>query len=187
MSSSSAIGDVTRTLEEMLVSEQRPLGLFDVSHISPADEDPTKLLKPSVNIFLFRVVEDAFARNQDWEPVGVADLRYPPLALDLFYVITPFAKEKIDEHAVLGEAMRVFYNNAVIPVSLLKGSLENSSVELKLDLLQTSFEDLARIWSALAKPYRLSVCYQVRMVLIESQVERTTHRVLEKIDRVLIR
>ena len=186
MSASSVIGDVTRTLEAMLTSEQLSPP-FDVSLISPAEEDPTKLTKPTVNLFLFRVTENPFAKNQDWAAVGASELSRPPLALNLFYVLTPFAKDKVDEYSVLGEAMRVFYENSIIPDGLLKGSLENAPVELKVDLLQTSFEDLARIWTALTKPYRLSVCYEIRMALIDSPSTKASNRAGEMEDRLIFK
>lgn len=180
MSASSVIGEVTATLEEVLKSEQRPANLFGVSHASPAEDPPNDQAGPLINLFLFRVSENQFAKNQEWAPVGDDRLRYPPLALNLFYLLTPFAKDKVDEHRALGEAMRVLYENSVIKPELLQGSLPETGEELKLDLLQTSFEDLARIWTALTKPYRLSVCYEVRLVLLDALFERESHRVIEK-------
>jgi len=137
-------------------------------------------MKPVVNLFLFRVTENPFAKNQEWIPVGMEALRYPPLALNLFYVLTPFASDKLDEHRVLGEAMRVFYENSIIRGADLQGALGGSDEELKLDLCQLSIEDLTRIWNALNRPYRLSVCYEVRIALIDSLIEESTTRVIEK-------
>jgi hypothetical protein len=179
MSASTVIGDVTQTLEELLKNKQQPQGFFEISLASPAEETVTPTMKPKVNLFLLRVVENHFARNQDWAPVGTDALRYPPLVLDLFYVVTPIAGSRLDEHRVLGEAMRVFHDNAIVAGSLLKGALENSAEELKLDLCQISLEDVTRIWSAFSKPVRLSVAYDVRMVTIDSTVERPIRRALE--------
>ena len=66
MSASSIVGDVTQTLEELLVSEQRPKGLFDVSLRSPADERVEAGMRPKVNLYLFRAEEHAAAKNQPW-------------------------------------------------------------------------------------------------------------------------
>lgn len=180
MSASTVIGDVTQTLEELLTDEQRPPGLFDVSLKSPAEETVTQSMKPKVNLFLFRVTENQFARNQDWSAIGTETLQYPSLALDLFYVLTPFAEDRLDEHRVLGEAMRVFHDHAIITAPLLKGALEHTTEEIKLDLCQLSLEDATRIWGALLKPYRLLVAYDVRMVLIDSLFERTVRRTSER-------
>src|SRR3954466_14349374 len=106
MSSSSVISDVTQTLEELLVDGQLPKSSFDVSLKSPADENVSPSMKPKVNLFLFRVSENPFAKNQDWQPVTADTLRSPPLALNLTYVLTPYAENKLDEQRVFGEALR---------------------------------------------------------------------------------
>jgi hypothetical protein len=186
MSASTVIGDVTQTIEELLKSKQQPQNLFDVSLKSPAEETVTNSMRPKVNLFLLRVVENQFARNQEWAPVGTDALRHPPLVLDLFYVLTPFAESRLDEHRVLGEAMRVLHDNATLTGALLKGALENSTEELKLDLCQLSLEDVTRIWSAFSKPVRLTVAYDVRMATIDSTVERAVRRVLEHEQRYVL-
>ncbi|HYO91130.1 MAG TPA: DUF4255 domain-containing protein [Pyrinomonadaceae bacterium] len=179
MSSSTVIGDVTLTLQELLKDRQSPGSPFSVSVKSPADEI-VEPMKPKINLFLFRVEESEFARNEDWEAVGTDGLHYPPLTLNLFYVMTPFIEDKLDEQRIFGEAMRVFYDNSIIDPAALKGTLENSAEELKVDLLRYSLDQLTQIWSALGKPYRLSVVYQIRMVRIDSLIESGTRRVLEQ-------
>jgi len=49
-------------------------------------------------------------------------------------------------------------------------------------LCPMTLEELTRIWNALQSPYRLSVCYEVRIALIESEIRQTVSRVMEKID-----
>jgi hypothetical protein len=181
MSSSSVISDVTQTLEELLVNGQLPKSSFDVSLKSPADETVSPSMKPKVNLFLFRVSENPFAKNQEWQPVGAGTLRYPPLALNLSYVLTPYAENKLDEQRVFGEAMRVLYENAIVPAAALKGGLENTAEELKVDLCHMTMEQQTQVWSALGQPYRLSACYEVRMVLIDSLNERATTRVSQPV------
>ncbi len=181
MSSSSVISDVTQTLEELLRDGQLPKNSFDVSLKSPADEKVTTSMKPVVNLFLFRVSENPFAKNQDWQPVTPDTLRYPPLALNLSYVLTPYAENKLDEQRVFGEAMRVLYENAIVPTSALKGGLENTAEELKVDLCHMTFEQQTQIWTALGQPYRLSACYEVRMVFIDSATERAAGRVSQPV------
>lgn len=178
MSSSTVIGDVTLTLQELLKEKQNPGTLFSISVKSPADEiiEP---LKAKINLFLFRVEENEFARNADWEAVGTDALHYPPLALNLFYIMTPFIEDKLDEQRIFGEAMRVFHDHSIIDPASLKGVLENSAEELKIDLCRFTMEQLTQIWSALSKPYRLSVVYEIRMVLIDSLFEQGTQRVVE--------
>ena len=144
MSASTIISDVTQTLHDLLIQQQRPVGLFAVFLNSPADDarDP---MDPKINLFLFRVVENPFAKNRTWLQAGPGVLQKPPLALNLSYIITPFANERLDEHRAIGEAMRIFYDHAIIAAPLLKGELEHTTEELKVDLCQFSLEELTRI------------------------------------------
>src|SRR5437764_1006145 len=139
MSSSTVIGDVTSTLEQLLKERQRPRGTFVVTLDSPADAKVDSGT-PTVNLSLFRVEENEFAHNEEWEAVGTDVLHYPPLTLSLYYLLTPLAENKLDEQRVFGEAMRVLYDVSVVDPSLLKGVLENSQEELKVDLYRTTLE-----------------------------------------------
>jgi uncharacterized protein DUF4255 len=178
MSASTVISDVTRTLEEVLKNEQRPANTFDVSLKSPAEE-VVQQGGPRVNLFLYRVAENAFGRNQERQAIGTDALEYPPLWLNIFFLLTPFAEDKHDEYRVFGEAMRVLHDNSIISGAALQGSLENTGEELRVDLCPFTLEQLAQIWGALDKPYRLSVCYEVRTVFIDSLIQTPVSRVLE--------
>jgi Pvc16 N-terminal domain len=179
MSASTVIGDVTQTLEELLTAEQLPADAFSVSVESPADVTIQPSMKPKINLFLFRVQENPFSKSEDWRSVGQGALRYPPLSLQLFYLMTPFAEDQLDEQRVFGEAMRVFYEHSIIPEQALQGGLQNTTAELKLILCPFTMEQLTQIWGALDKPYRLSVCYEVRMVSIDARTEREVTRTAE--------
>ena len=178
MSASTVISDVTFTLQELLKNEQRPANLFEVSLKSPVDE-VIQQNKPKVNLFLYRVVENAFGKNPERQATGADGLEYPPLWLNLLFLLTPFAEDKLDELRVFGEAMRVLHDNSIVAQSALQGSLENTGEELHVTLCPFTLEQLAQIWNALDKPYRLSVCYEVRTVFIDSLIQTPVSRVLE--------
>ena len=76
--------------------------------------------------------------------------------------------------------MRIFHDHAIIEAPNLQGVLEYSREELKIVLCPLSFEELTRIWNALNKPYRLSVCYEVRIVLIDSSIKQPVKRVIDQ-------
>jgi hypothetical protein len=179
MSTTTAIGDVTRSLADLLANEQEPRGSFGVSLKSPADEEIDEN-NPTVNLYLFRIEENPFAKNRAWQPVGDDVLHKTPLSLNLFYVVTPYAKQQEDGHRVLGQAMRIFYDHAILDPVLLGEPLQHTADALKLDLCPFNLEDLTRVWNAFNKPYRLSVCYQARIVFIDSAVDTKAVRVTEK-------
>jgi hypothetical protein len=171
------IGDVTQTLAGLLVD------------LSPSLDSPAEIAlqgpNPTarINIYLFQVLENPFSKNQPWltEPGG--DQRYPPLALDLLYLLTPFASDQPSAHHALGDAMRILHDHAILEGPELSDSLRLTVEQLAVVLVPMQIEDLTRVWNALQSPYRLSVCYQVRIVLVESQITVTPSRVLTRINQ----
>jgi hypothetical protein len=182
MSDSSVVGDITNTLVAVLKNHQALA--FDVSAHQPTDDAVPGGIGARVNVFLFRIVENPFLKNEDWIPEGRDTQRYPPLYVDLFYLLTAFANENSPglEHQALTEAMRVLHDFNPIPEADLQGSLAQTRDEIETETWQLSLEDLSRIWSALTKPYRLSVGYVVRNLAIDSTVTRQIRRVVEKRD-----
>ncbi|MCX6674690.1 MAG: DUF4255 domain-containing protein [Methanothrix sp.] len=138
-----------------------------------------------VNLFLYRVTENPHLKNQ--EMLLASGSGIPMLSLDLHYLLTAFGDgEDSDSEAqtILGDAMRVLHDYSLIteglykihnnlPAGLQKSILDDSlrgqfeNVKIYPDPM--SLEDLIKIWTALVKPYRLSVAYKVSVIQIESQ------------------
>lgn len=153
--------------------------------------NPTETARDSANrlsLWLYQVSEDEFGKNQPPARIGVARSggqdagarqvsQFPPLALNLFYLITPFAPSGEAEHLLLGKTMQVMYDNAIV---LLRDEPNQIFEELRIVLCRLSLDDLARVWEALQEPYRLSVCYQVRVALVDSGRSIASARVIER-------
>jgi hypothetical protein len=142
------------------------------------DNDAVRL-----SIYLYRIVEDPHTKNQ--YPVrGNGDrLRKPPLTLDLYYMVTPLVGLPREQHIVLGKVMQVLYDRAILQGLDLVGTLANSAAELRVILNSVNLEENTRVWQALEMSYRLSVCYIVRVVLVDSLREQTVIPVIEKTSR----
>lgn len=165
------IGDVTDSLVDLLVD-------FDVTLDSPANlTTGGEGQFARVNLFLYQVVENAFAKNQNKLTQNNGEQRYPPLALNLLYLLTPYASDPLSAQRVLSHAMRVFYDHSIIRSAELAESLRLTVAQLAIVLVPLPLEDLTRIWNSLQTPYRLSVSYEVRVVLIESEIVTAPARV----------
>jgi len=149
-----------------------------ISMKSPADL--VNDVSVRLSIYLYRVVEDPYTKNQFPVPGNGAQLRKPPLTLDLFYLITPLIGEPRDQQIVLGKVMQVLYDRAILEGADLVGSLAASKEVLRVILNPVSLEETARVWQALELSYRLSVCYVVRVGILDSTREQYTQPVLEK-------
>ena len=149
-----------------------------ISLKSPADL--ANDLSVRLSIYLYRVVEDPFTKNQFPVMGNGAQLRKAPLTLDLFYLITPLVGEPRDQQIVLGKVMQVLYDRAILEGSDLVGSLAIANEPLRAILNPVSLEETARVWQALELSYRLSVCYVVRIAMVDSTREQYLQPVLER-------
>lgn len=141
--------------------------------------NPTQTVQDSANrlsLWLYHVTENAFVKNRPPQRVNGHALQETPLALNLFYLLTPFAGSGPSDHLLLGLTLQTLYDNAIL---LLERPVEQEFVELRIVLCRLSLEELTRIWEALREPYRLSVCYEVQVARIDSRRQSNAARVLQ--------
>lgn len=179
---STTIGKVTESLRNLLEGEMAPA--TKVTLLSPGDSSGHN---KRINLFLYRLLENPHLSNRDWLPKKgtVNQLVNPPLALNLFYLMTPFAPIDAqtglaDAHGLLGEAMRVIYENPILPQLYLETGLQEG--EVKVTLLPLDLEQLSKIWTALNKDFRLSVAYEVSYVEVPAKQERPLPKRVAQID-----
>ena len=112
--------------------------------------------------------------------INSTKLKYPPLSLSLFYLVTPHTGNIEKDHIILGKVMQIFHDNSILRGSGLHENLVGE--ELRLILTHLSIDDLNKVWTLIygSKPYKLSVCYEVTPVAIESMREREVTRVTER-------
>lgn len=142
--------------------------------------NPTDAIKAgSVNklsLWLYRVQENEFVKNAPMVRAADDDgaLDFPPLALDLSYLITPLNGDPEHDLHLLGKTMQVLYDNAVVELVDVDESVNE---QLKIILGRISLEELTRVWEALNEPYRLSVCYTVRVTRVEADRRARASRI----------
>jgi hypothetical protein len=166
--------------------------------------DPNQL-----NLFLYHV-----APNPGWRNVGLparddngTRLTNPPLALDLFYLLTAYGEKDFNAEILLGYAMQLFHETPVLTRDAIRKALRGPSPPATGDILPTDFktlvaadlaeqveqikiipqsmgiEEMSKVWTALQTSYRPTAAYQVSVVLIESR--RPTKQTLPVRERIL--
>ncbi len=188
MSDYTAISDVSETLISLLKENMGDMIPADsIVLISPGEIEGTDNVR--LSLFLYQVVENAHLKNREMQKIGSTKVKYPPLPLDLFYMLTshpsPGIQDKTErtkeEHSVLGRAMQVLNDNSVLTGSALRGSLAEPGNELRITSSPLSIDDLTKIWNTFQdKPFRPSACYLVTPVKIDSRRERGAKRVVER-------
>jgi hypothetical protein len=176
MADFTGIQAVTATLRALLIDRMEQAATVTV-RTSPLDVDGSDEA-PYVNIFLYRIAENAELKNQDL-PGMVAPLAlgHPPLSLDLYYLITAAGADVDDDRAaqrVLGDAMLVLHDHSVIPKDdpVLDPTLQNEVELLKITMEPLDIEELSKIWTASTGALRLSAAYKVTVVQLESSLPR---------------
>jgi hypothetical protein len=172
MADYAVISDVSTSLVTLLDQELRkpPLNaralLDDLSGTAPA--------ALTLTVTLYEILEDAPSRNRPRPqlPAGTAVISTkPPMALRLHYLLTPWGGDPATEHQILGRAMQVLYDDAILAGTDLLGGLQGSADTLKITLIPLTLEDRSRVWYAIQKSYRLSVNYEVRVVNLDAIAE----------------
>jgi hypothetical protein len=165
------IGLVSQSLRTLLMDEMD--GTPEVTVLTPTDA-ASQVAR--VNLFLYRVAVEPQLRNREWlpKPGTTSVMQPPPLDLDLFYLVTPYAKlddefGQADAHDLLGDAMRVLHQFAIVPEAHLAGTLKQG--EVKVTLHSEDTEEIGKLWTALGQPFHLSAMYEVSYAEIPIPVE----------------
>src|SRR5262249_36998767 len=111
MSASGVIRQVSQlirsVLEEGLTTLETPNPIVRLSN--PADEDGERTL----SIWLYQVAPNPYLRNAPNVRTADEFERFPPLSLDLCYLLTPLQKDETANQTTLGRALQVLYDNSI--------------------------------------------------------------------------
>jgi hypothetical protein len=200
VSNALAIASVTAVLKDLLdnglidrnvsstIGGPVTISALPPDRVKTGTSDPTQL-----NLFLYHVMPNPGWRNVDQPSRNGRGERLsnPPLALDLFYLLTAYGKQDFEAEILLGYAMQLLHETPVLTRNAIRRSLSPTSpvgggllppplnalpaselaeqVELiKLTLQPTNTEETSKLWSAIQSNYRPSVAYQASVVLVES-------------------
>jgi len=180
MSTVTAIQGVDEILHSLSTSAVAGLAPKPDITIGPLDSDDEAL---RLNWFLYRVSPDPAYRNMEPPTTGWRTARgNPPLALRLYYLLSAFpaattvgGDQEQFAHVGLAAVMRAVYENAIIgdgsPVLTppLATFVDPLVEPIRIALEDLDLEAVTKIWTAAAKPIRLSVGYVVSIVLIEPE------------------
>ncbi|MGB9939401.1 DUF4255 domain-containing protein [Methanosarcina sp.] len=188
MSDYSAIADVGDTLIELLRDKMEDLihRRQSIVMASPGEIEGNDDVR--LSLFLYQVLENIHLKNQEMQITNSTTTTSPPIALDLYYMLTSYPSGTQDitertkeEHRILGRIIQILNDNAILTGSILKGSLARNSNDLHIMLTPISLDDMTKMWTTFPdKPFRSSVCCVVTPVMIDSDRETSVKRVTSK-------
>ena len=181
------IADAGAALAQVLWQEIQPVqpvrDLFNSDPQNISLESPRALQDANntsvrLSLYLYRIVEDPYVKNQPLPSDGGRLQRRAPLTLDLFYLVTPLIGPPREQQLVLGKVMQIFHDRAVLEGSDLSPTMAAAGEELRVVLNPVSLDETAQVWQAIDMSYRLSVCYAVRVAIVDSTRSRATQPVV---------
>lgn len=125
-----------------------------------------------LSLFLFRVVPSS---RRNLPPRTDAEGRHyrRPLAVDLHYLLTPWARTANRQHRLLAWAMRTLEDTPTLTAPFLNhysgdspSFMSDESVTLVFDPL--SIQDMLNVWEVQKHNFQVSATYAARLVLIDS-------------------
>jgi hypothetical protein len=182
-----AIADVGETLIELLRNNMQDLiPRQSIVLASPGEIETNDDVR--LSLFLYQVLENVYLKNQEMQIKDPETLTFPPIILDLYYMLTSYpsgtqdiTEKTREEHSILGRAIQVINDNSKLNGPVLKGSLAINGYELHVTLSSLSLDDMTKMWTTFpGKPFRSSICCLVTPVMIDSGREITVQRVVSK-------
>lgn len=128
---------------------------------------PTSIGERALTVYLYRVDLNKTMRAA-WSAVGSQD-GLARLALDLHYLLSPWAPTAEEEHRILGRALQCLETNPVFSGPMLHpsgGWAPNDSLQMVMQEIST--EAVMRTFDSLPTDYRLSVPYVARVVRLDA-------------------
>ncbi|WP_044292318.1 DUF4255 domain-containing protein [Rivularia sp. PCC 7116] len=179
MSNSLAIAAVTTTLRNLIargIGDE--LGSGSVTTRPPDKARENGESSNQINIFLYHTLPNAALRNQDIPSrVKPGETGKLPLALNLYYLITAYGQDNDDilGHRLLGAAMRVLHDAAILKPEDIKAALPESNLHQQIERIRItpvslSLDDVSKLWTTFQTQYRISAAYEVSVILIDSSL-----------------
>lgn len=194
MATYTAIADASLTLLELLRDEiAERSDAVNVSRNEIALMSPTDVggdTNARLTLTLYGLAENSKLKNVAHRPDDDSLGRESQLALDLHYLLAAYPSQggndptanTVDQHRVLGLAMQVMHDNAVLGPEDQLGSLGDGELLVVINEgdVQEAMQNINDIWYSIQDAtLQPSATYTVGPITIESDVERPVTRTEE--------
>ncbi len=123
----------------------------------------------TLSLFLHHITINEHGRNTS--NINGNIYKDAPLAVDLHYLMTVWAKNALKEQLIMAWAMHQLHKYPLLDKSFLSSEAEWETGEMvQIIPADLNHEDIKRIWDTLQPKYRLSVAYVARVVRINPVV-----------------
>jgi len=185
------IKDVTVSLTKLITESFKEAGYRDIEiyNCLPTEENIKKM--PAVSIFLSAVVVDKLHRERDTVLVSETNedgevIEYetmPPMVVWMYYILSAFGKTPQEEHVLLGLAMRVLQETAMITAENFVGEALGREEQLPIRVVdegEFGYDETMAFWRSIGEPVRPAVLYRVGGRLHAVKPTRIVKRIITR-------
>ncbi len=176
------LNDLDETIKAMLV-QGVPLDLaeVDIGFEAPTSEWSASLARPTVNCYLYHLIENQDLRHNQWEMDRVMAGRKSAMVgngtgalkkrmafrVDACYMITTWANEPEDEHRLLWRVLGALMRHSHLPNDLLHGVLTDQEWPMPTKTAQPEapLKNPSDFWGSMDGPIRAGFNYIVTLPL----------------------
>ena len=170
---------IVRTLRQKMCPEPIP-SPNNIEISSPASQDVDYIL----GLYLYDVKEENDVTRPPNIQRGRVQLTLPPRPYSLYYMVfingsSQMGLKAPDIQKIIGRVAQIINdNNSVLP-NQLQSWLDTEEPPIVLSQAKISLEEKVRVWSAINKPYQISLFYKAAPVFLSSEVVINTPRVVD--------
>ena len=146
---------------------------------SPAEKENI-----SLGLYLYDVRESSDVRISGMQASGISRQKFPPMYLDLYYMLTAYSMSDskfraAEEQRMLGRAIQLFRDHPSIALESMSFGAAAGGEAAKIEMLSIEPSEKMKLWNNPNSGYRLSVFYKVSPVPVESERSTEIHRVTQ--------
>lgn len=179
------LSSVTDTLLGLVTSAWDTAPLWQELHAGTTNTGPTftptfsglapdaarKGSGPQLSLYLYHVEQNPAREALFWTAAsqpppgvrtGVPPVATQPLALEAFYLLSPYSDDYRQEQQAMSIALRVFHAHPIV-----RDPTGQNAWELTLTMEHRSYDELSRLWQATTAALRLGAVYRAAVVFID--------------------
>lgn len=168
------ISDVSAYIVRMLRQKMCPEPIPSPNNIevsSPAEQDVDYIL----GLYLYDIREEGEISVPPLVGAGRTRLSRPPKPYSLYYMLfingsSQMGLKAHDIQKIIGRAAQVINDGNIVYPNQLQTWLESPEAPISITPSKISLEDKVRVWSAINKPYQVSLFYKAAPVLLSSEI-----------------
>lgn len=177
------ISDISNYLVQLLRAKMCPELIpspGDIEVSSPGDQAADYIL----GLYLYDIQEEGEISLPSLTGTGKTRLRRPPRPYSLYYMLFPNSSSQRelkggDAQKLIGRAAQIINDGNMVDPRRLQTWLESEEPPVLFSPAKLSLEDKVRVWSAVNKPYQVSLFYKACPVLLSSEVVVDSPRVTD--------